>query len=290
MRGCDAIKSLANLQNLMLQFNNIHAVFVYLRIVMKRLTATILTFNEEARIEACLQSLAGVADEIVVVDSFSTDSTVEICQRYGCRIRQRRLAGYGAQRQFATSLATHPYVLSIDADEVLSPALAGEICRLKEEGFTHRVYTAPRLNFYCGRPVRHCGWYPDRQLRLFDRRFANWSLSEVEEKVVFRDSVNPEPLAGDILHYRCTTPDDFRQKERGHALLSARQLVSGEKIRVLTPVLEAAKSFLNCYLRQGGIGAGAAGLAISRERMACSLISHSKARKLQKQSNIENKI
>ncbi len=272
-----------------MEFNNIHAVFVYLRINMKGLTATILTYNEEARIEACLQSLAGVADEIVVVDSFSTDSTVEICQRYGCRIRQRQLSGYGAQRQFATSLATHPYVLSIDADEILSPALADEICRLKEEGFTHRVYTIPRLNFYCGRPVRHCGWYPDRQLRLFDRRFANWSLSEVEEKVVFRHSVNPEPLSGDILHYRCTTPDDFRQKERGHALLSAQRLASGDRIGVMTPFFAAAKGFLDCYLRQGGIGAGATGLAISRERMVCGYISCYNARKLQKQSNIEEK-
>lgn len=256
---------------------------------MKLLTATILTYNEEARIEACLQSLAGVADEIVVVDSFSTDATIEICRRYGCRIRQRRLGGYGAQRQFATSLATHPYVLSIDADEILSPALAGEICRLKEEGFTHRVYTTPRLNFYCGRPVRHCGWYPDRQLRIFDRRFANWSLSEVEEKVVFRDSVNPEPLSGDILHYRCFTPDDFRQKERRHASLQAHQLAEGDKIGVLTPVFAAVRSFLNCYLRQGGIGAGSAGLAICRERMACSYLAHSEARKIQKQSNTENK-
>lgn len=253
---------------------------------MKSLTATILTYNEEARIEACLKSLAGVADEIVVVDSFSTDATVEICQRYGCRVRQRRFGGYGAQRQFATSLASHPYVLSIDADEVLSPALSQEICRLKEEGFTHRVYTVPRLNFYCGRPVRHCGWYPDRQLRLFDRRFANWSLSAVEETVVFRDSVNPEPLKGDIIHYRCSSALDFSEKERSHALLNAHQLARGETIGCLAPYLAAVKSFVSCYFRQGGVSDGYAGLAISRERMMCSYISLSNARKLQEHSSI----
>ena len=92
--------------------------------------------------------------------------------------------GFGAQRQYATSLTTHQYVLSIDADEVLSPALQESILRLKEEGFSHRVYSVARLNFYCGFPVRHCGWYPDRQIRLFDKRYANWNLRDVSEAVI----------------------------------------------------------------------------------------------------------
>ena len=151
----------------------------------EKISATILAFNEEKRIGACLESLRGIADEIIVVDSGSTDRTVDICSRYGCRISVRKFDGFGAQRQYATSLTTHQYVLSIDADEVLSPALQESILRLKEEGFSHRVYSVARLNFYCGFPVRHCGWYPDRQIRLFDKRYANWNLRDVSEAVIF---------------------------------------------------------------------------------------------------------
>lgn len=102
---------------------------------MSKISATILTYNEENRIEACLQSLEGIADEIVVVDSGSTDRTVEICSKHGCRVTVREFRGYGAQRQYATSLTTHAYVLSVDADEVVSPALRHSLLKLKRMGF-----------------------------------------------------------------------------------------------------------------------------------------------------------
>ena len=139
---------------------------------MTKISATILTYNEVGSIEGCLESLRDIADEIIVVDSGSTDSTLDICRRYGCKISQRELAGFGAQRQYATSLTTHSYVLAIDADEELSPALRRSLIELKTQGLTHRVYAFSRLNFYCGFAVRHCGWYPDTQIRLFDRRTA----------------------------------------------------------------------------------------------------------------------
>lgn len=124
---------------------------------MAHISVTIITYNEEHRIEACLKSLQDIADEIIVVDSFSTDRTVEICNAYGCKVTQRRFPGYGAQRQYATSLTSYSYVLSIDADEVLSPALRSSLIKLKEEGFAHRVYEMSRLNFYCGQPVKQIG-------------------------------------------------------------------------------------------------------------------------------------
>ncbi len=175
----------------------------------KKISVTILTRNEASRIEACLQSLDGVADEIIVIDSFSTDDTVEICQRHGCKVTRRHFPGYGAQRQYATSLASHHYVLSVDADEVLSPALRGSLMKLKQDGFAHRVYSFSRLNFYCGVPVRHCGWYPDVQIRLFNKRYANWDLRNVSEQVMFPDTLRPQLVDGDILHYRCSTPEEY---------------------------------------------------------------------------------
>ena len=101
---------------------------------MKKISATILAYNEERHIEACLESLRGVADEIIVVDSGSTDRTIEICRKYGCKVSTRKFDGFGAQRQYATSLTTHQYILSIDADELLSPALQESIKRLKVRG------------------------------------------------------------------------------------------------------------------------------------------------------------
>lgn len=158
---------------------------------MEKISATIIALNEEKRIAACLESLRDVAEEVIVVDSGSTDATVSICHNYGCKVTLRPFDGFGAQRQYATSLTTHQHVLSIDADEVLSPALRQSIIALKETGFTHRVYSMSRLNFYCGYPVKRCGWYPDHQIRLFDKRYAAWNLRDVAEKVIFRDSVRP---------------------------------------------------------------------------------------------------
>lgn len=251
--------------------------------IMKAITATILTYNEESRIEACLESLSGVADEIIVVDSFSTDATVEICRRHGCHVTQREFRGYGAQRQYATSLASHSYVLSIDADEVLSPALARAIIDLKTKGFEHRIYAISRLNFYCGRPVRHCGWYPDVQIRLFDKRYANWNLRDVSERVIFRDSLRPEPLEGEILHYRCDSHDDYARKELQHAAIRARVIsASGRKVGAFTPLVQGAKAFLKCYIGSNGISEGITGFAISREQYRCERLAWTAARKINK--------
>ena len=253
---------------------------------MAHLSATVLTFNEAAHIEACIESLKGVADEIVVVDSFSTDGTPELCSRLGCKVTQRRMAGYGAQRQYATSLTSHDYVLALDADEVLSPSLRQTILQLKEKGFDHRGSSFPRLNFYCGIPVKHCHWYPDIQVRLFDKRYANWNLHDVAERVIFRDNVRPKLLDGDILHYRCDTPDEYRETERKHArYMSARIADENTRIGSLTPMWMGIKSFLNCFITQGGILDGIAGRDICIERFHSAREAYRFARELQKEKH-----
>lgn len=246
------------------------------------ISATILTLNEEGRIGACIDSLSGIADEIIVVDSGSTDRTVEICLGKGCRVVERRMEGFGAQRQYATSLASHTYVLSIDADEELSPGAQATLRRMKAEGFSHRGYSFPRLNFYCGTPVRHCGWYPDMQVRLFDRRYANWNLRGVDERVIFRDDVEPEAVDGDILHYRCATAEEYAAKEEAHALLDAEQLIgSGRRVGALRPYVEAVGAYLRCMVVEGGWMDGLAGRAIGRRRAASALLTYKKAREAQ---------
>lgn len=248
---------------------------------MEKISATILAFNEEKRIGACLDSLRDIADEIIVVDSFSTDRTVDICREAGCKVIQRAFDGFGAQRQYATSLTSHRFVLSIDADEVVSPALRDSIVRLKEAGFTHRVYRISRLNFYCGYPVKHCGWYPDYHIRLFDKRYANWNLRDVGDKVIFRDSVRPEPLDGDILHHRCDSRSQFREVTRNHAGIKARILAGRpDSIPVLSPFIHGFKALWKTYINDGGILEGSVGRDIAMESYRAEYLAYSIARRL----------
>lgn len=254
---------------------------------MAHISVTIITYNEEKRIEACLNSIKDIADEIIVVDSFSTDRTPQICRDFGCKVTQRKFTGFGPQRQFATSLTSHSYVLTIDADEVLSPALLASLKKLKAEGFTHRVYSMSRLNFYCGRPVKHCGWYPDPQIRLFDKRYANWNMHGFKERVIFPKTLVPELLDGDILHYRCSTPEEYRNVQRRHAAFASRDISSNNaSIHFYTPFIKGAEAFLDMYLANGAILDGREGRAISREHFRTAYIAYNMARRsLRKQSS-----
>lgn len=253
---------------------------------MNKISATILTYNEGRRIEACLQSLRDIADEIIVVDSYSTDNTLDICRRYGCKISQRRLAGFGAQRQYATSLTTHSYVLAVDADEVLSPALRQSLMMLKSEKIGHRVYAVSRLNFFCGYAVKHCGWYPDLQIRLFDKRYANWNLRDVHERVIFRDSVRPQRLRGDLLHYRCDTVEEYTVKQLQLAEIKANVLAADDSaISPITPKIKAVKAFLSMYIGSAGFLDGHVGLAISHHHYKATKHAFAKARTIQKQNS-----
>lgn len=251
---------------------------------MEKISAAIIARNEEHRIGQCIRSLEGVADEIVVVDSFSTDRTAEICRTLGCRVVQRRFNGFGAQRQFATSLTSHRYVLSLDADEVLSPALRQSLIKLKEGEFTHRVYSFSRLNFYCGRPVKQCGWYPDHQIRLFNKSYANWNLRDVFEKVIFPETLRPQIIEGDILHYRCSNHDEYRRAQQHHAGILGHVLaVRRPSISFYHPHLNAVKAFLKTYIAEGGIAGGPDARAICAERYRSVLFAWQLARRLKKQ-------
>lgn len=248
---------------------------------MTPISAVIISLNEEHRIRQCLESLDGIADEIVVVDSFSTDKTVDICREAGCRVVQRKFPGYGAQRQYATTLAKHGYVLSIDADEVLSPALRKSLLKLKNEGLTHRVYAFTRMNFYCEVPIRHCGWYPDIQIRLFDKRYATWDLCDVFEKVIFPGTLRPEPVDGDILHYRCRTPEEYHATVLRHADIGGHVLATKRTgIGPLVPWFKGLKSFFECYVLKCGFLDGREGFAISREEYLSTIEAYRIARNI----------
>lgn len=236
---------------------------------MELISATIITRNEEANLDRCLNALQGVADEIVVVDSYSTDRSVEICERYGCKVTRREFAGFGSQRQFATGLTSHSYVLSIDADEVLDEELRKNIMEMKEQGFKHRVYDVEIQNYFCGQPITHSGFNPTRQVRLFNKRYANWNLRDVSDKISYPDSVTPESLQGTIHHYRCASLAEFYRKENRLAALESKILsASNHSIGLLKPALKGLQAYFKCMLGQSAWLDGKAGIKIARRRAA----------------------
>src|SRR3974377_1208900 len=153
-----------------------------------KISATIITYNEERNIARAMESLR-CCDEILVVDSGSNDRTCEIAANLGARVEESEWLGYAGQKNYASEKAAHDWVLSIDADEALSEALEAEIWQLKKRGPAHDGYTMPRLAQYLGRWIFHSGWYPDRKVRLFDRRKAKWVGRYVHESVTVSGSV-----------------------------------------------------------------------------------------------------
>ena len=248
---------------------------------MQLLSATIITRNEEANIERCLNALHGVADEIVVVDSYSTDRTADICHRYGCRVSSREFRGFGPQRQYAAGLTAHSYVLSIDADEVLDEELRDALIRLKNDGFGHRVYTVEVINYICGRPVRHSGLSPRRHIRLFNKRYANWDMRGEGDSVGCPDGVTPYPLPGSVHHYRCSSLDEFHRKENRIASLRARELAAaGRSIGPLQPRLRGLWQYMRCHLMDYAWLDGPTGNAIAMRRYKTTLEAYRLARRL----------
>jgi len=177
-----------------------------------KISAVIITFNEERNIERCLQSLQDVADEIIIVDSGSTDKTEEICKRFGANFIFQKWLGYGEQKNFANTLAQYDYILSLDADEALSDTLKKSIMEVKQN-FEADAYSMNRLTNYCEKKwIRHCGWYPDKKIRLWKKDKAEWSLDKVHEQLLLKSHLSPTPsadtrntnihfLKGDILHF-----------------------------------------------------------------------------------------
>ena len=161
------------------------------------ISAVIIAFNEEDKIEACIRSVSW-ADEVIVVDSHSEDKTREVAESLGAKVIERDWPGFSAQKQFATSAASFDLVFSLDADEVVSKELADEILAL-DHGSAD-AFRTPRLSHYLGKPIRHGSWYPDRQVRLFDRRKCSWSLDAVHESVLV-PSGRVVDLRSNILHF-----------------------------------------------------------------------------------------
>lgn len=228
---------------------------------MPSLSVVIITRNEAANIRGALESVAW-ADECVVVDSGSTDETARIARETGARVETHPWAGYAAQKNHATALAAHDWVLSLDADERVTPALADEICAVLASAPPARGYRIPRVTRYLGRWIRSTDWYPDPQLRLYDRRHAHWADVLVHESVVLEGS--PGRLHGELEHhpYR-DIAHHLRTIDRYTSLAAEQMRKNGRRAGVSDLALQAPAAFLRNYLLRGGVRDGAAGLLVS---------------------------
>ncbi len=229
-----------------------------------QLSAVIITFNEARNIGRCLDSLAGVADEIVVVDSFSTDETVAICRENGARVLQHPFAGHIEQKNYALGQAHHPWVLSLDADEALSEILRQSILAAKAN-WKAEGYSMNRRTNYCGQWINHSGWYPDRKLRLFDKRLGHWGGQNPHDKVIMNQGCRVEQLAGDLLHYSYYSVDEHIERVRRYAKMGAQALHNrGKKGSYWKLIFNPPFKFIRNYLLRRGFLDGRAGFTVCR--------------------------
>jgi len=227
-----------------------------------KISAVVITRNEEANIEACLRSLEGIADEIIVVDSRSTDLTVKIARRFTSRVYERKWTNFSDQKNYADGLAEHPWILSLDADERLSPELREEIKALAGDDPPGAAFSMPRRVYYLGRWIKHSGWYPDRKLRLFRKDRARWEGAYVHEDLVVDGEVRK--FQGDILHFTYRSISDHLARINAFSDLGAQKLYAQrKKCRLRHLLLVPPGRFIKSYILRGGFRDGFAGLVIA---------------------------
>ena len=243
---------------------------------MKAISAVLICCNEEAKIEQALASLQGVADETIVIDSGSTDGTLAICRRHTERVYQKAWRGYREQKQFATDLASHDWVFSLDADEMLSPELGTELQEWKcgpESDCSG--YLVARKAFFMGRWIEHTTWHPDWQLRLFRKSAGKWEGGRVHES--FRVSGAIERLQGELLHFTYSSLSEFlRQLETFSSLAAADLYDRGRRATLFKMLTEPPLVFTKNYFVKLGFLDGVPGLLASILSSVSTLFKHLK--------------
>lgn len=225
------------------------------------ISAVVITLNEATHIQACLTSLAW-ADERIVVDSGSTDDTVAIAERCGARVVVNAWPGYSAQKNFAASLAAHDWIVSVDADERVTPELAAEMRRAATSPGNLVGFRVPRVTFHLGQWIRCTDWYPDYQLRLYDRRRATWNGRKVHESVTATGDVGQ--LSHELQHYAYRDITHHLETINRYTTLAALQMhEQGRRTGVAELLLHGPAAFLRNYVLRRGFTAGTAGLIIS---------------------------
>lgn len=228
-----------------------------------KLSVVIITYNEERNIARCLESVKRVADELVVVDSFSTDRTREICLRYGARFVEHPFEGHIEQKNYALTQATFQHVLSLDADEALSPELEQAVLAAKNN-WQSDAYSMNRLTNYCGKWIHHSGWYPDTKVRLFDRSKAVWGGENPHDKIILSQGATLQHLRGDLLHYSYYTVTQHLGQINKFTDASSKALIRDRKtVSLPMVILKPLFRFFRAYILKRGFLDGPEGFIIS---------------------------
>ena len=241
-----------------------------------KITATIITLNEERNIARSIESLR-CADEILIVDSGSVDRTVELARNLGVRVIEAGWLGYSAQKNWAAEQAGHEWILSLDADEALSEALEAEIWSLKKAGPKFDAYTMPRLARYLGKWIFHSGWYPDRKVRLYRRDTARWVGDFVHESVEATGTIGH--LKGNLLHFTCDSLSEHLKTLDRYTTLAAQEIAAHKvKVPIHKIIADPTWTFCKTYFLQRGFLDGLEGLIIAYMAAFYTFLKYSKAR------------
>lgn len=248
---------------------------------MNKLSVVIITFNEAKNIRRCLESVQLIADEIVVVDSFSTDETEQICAEFGTVFVKRAWAGYIKTKNFANDLAAHDLIFSIDADEAVSPELAQSILDIKSQPIDNQAFSMNRLMNYCGKWIRHCGWYPDNKVRIFSRRAVRWTGMKVHETLDIPATTEIVKLRGDLHHYSYyNIAEHLRQADNFSTLTAEEAFEKGRKTTKCAPYFRATWRFFRDYFLKLGILDGYYGFVICKISAKTTFWKYDKLSKL----------
>ena len=254
---------------------------------MHTLSVVIITYNEEKNIRRCIESVRKVADEIIVVDSFSDDDTVNIAKALGAVIKQSEFNGYINQKNKAISLASNNYVLLLDADEFLSEELAGSIAEAKRN-FNFKAYSMKRCSIFRGKYIKHGLWYPDKKLRLFDKRFGACGGLNPHDKIIMKKEVDVKLLKGDLLHYTYDSLEEYRNRNYEVSTVAAQSLYdAGIKKSKLKIIFSPLWAFINGYFLKLGFTEGYNGFVIAVHTAQQSYLKYQKLRQLQREEIAE---
>jgi glycosyltransferase involved in cell wall biosynthesis len=256
---------------------------------MEKLSVVIITFNEEQNIGRCLESVQGIADEIIVSDSFSTDKTEEICKQFDAKFYQSKWLGYSGQKNAANNLASNNLIFSIDADEALSEKLKKSIAEIKLSAKVNTAFKVNRLTNYCGKWIHHCGWYPDTKLRIWFKDEAKWE-GELHEKLVFNKEPQTSTLAGDLLHYSYYTLDDhYKQVEKFTNIAAQDYFDRNKKVSLVKLWLSPVVKFTRDYFLKLGFLDGRSGFRICYISAGATYLKYKKLRELIESKKIKLK-
>ncbi len=254
-----------------------------------KISGVIITFNEENNLRRCINSLIPVVDEIVVVDSFSTDATKNTALELGAIFIENEFKGHIEQKNFAVAQAKHDFILSLDADEALSPLLMETILKIKNNP-THQAYAINRITSYCGQWIRHSGWYPDRKVRLWNKNIGKWTGENPHDKVTIKDGVSIGLIKKDILHYSFPTISSHAQTADNFSEIAAKEsFKKGKKANLLVHiVLNPAFTFFKKYIIDRGFLDGYNGFVIAVLSAHSNFLKYTKLRALYAKNNEKN--